>query len=181
MGVIGVILALVSSEVQAGTSPRAALEAKAATCPELPNVTWWKTTRVKIVRYVDFKYKGNWAPYIQKWQDYKEKMQRILDNNGLALVKSRNIRLQGDELAFHISEIDRRLAVTRCLEGIFSGQLAENNEQSSIVGKETITIQIMYFSNGGKIPISYSICRRNISGPKTGVAVGCDGDGSVIL
>ena len=50
MGVIGVILALVSSEVQAGTSPRAALEAKAATCPELPNVTWWKTTRVQIQR-----------------------------------------------------------------------------------------------------------------------------------
>ena len=29
------------------------MAAKVAACPELPNVHWWRTTRIKIVEYVD--------------------------------------------------------------------------------------------------------------------------------
>jgi hypothetical protein len=97
---------------------------KVTDCPELPNVTWWKTTRIKIVEYVDFKYRGNWVPYIEKWETYKIKMQRILANNGTALVKSRNVSLHGKKLALHILKIEQRIKVTKCLQGIFSGQLA---------------------------------------------------------
>jgi len=179
-GVIIVSLALISIGVQARTTSQSDLESKAAICPELPKVTWWKTTRAKIVRYVDFKYKGNWTPYIQKWQNYKNKMQHILDTNGLALVKSRNIRLGGNKLAFHISEIDKRLEVTRCLESIFSGQITENKSHSSTFGEQIITVKIIYLSNNEAATISYYVCHSIINDLKVGMAVGCNGDGSVI-
>jgi len=114
-------------DTRADTRAQEALEVKMAGCPDLPNVAWWRTTRIKIVNYVDLKYSGNWVPYIQKWEAYKKKMQGILASNGTALVKSRNIRLHGDKLASHIQEIERRLEVTKCLKRKFSGQLAYNN------------------------------------------------------
>ena len=108
-------------------SIKKSIAAKIASCPELPKVTWWKTTRIKIVKYVDFKYRGNWGPYILKWETYKRKMEGILANDGTALVKSRNVSLHGEKLAFHIKEIEQRLKVTKCLQRIFSGQLALRN------------------------------------------------------
>ena len=108
-------------------SIKKSIAAKIASCPELPKVTWWKTTRIKIVKYVDFKYRGNWGPYILKWETYKSKMEGILANDGTALVKSRNVSLHGEKLAFHIREIEQRLKVTKCLQRIFSGQLALRN------------------------------------------------------
>jgi len=103
------------------------INARAASCPALPNVVWWKTTHVKIVKYVDRKYGGNWNPYIQKWENYKFKMENILERDGTALVKSRNIRLRGEQLAHHIVQIEQRIAVTRCLQEKFSGQMAQSN------------------------------------------------------
>ena len=117
-------------------SIKKSIAAKIASCPELPKVTWWKTTRIKIVKYVDFKYRGNWGPYILKWETYKRKMEGILANDGTALVKSRNVSLHGEKLAFHIKEIEQRLKVTKCLQRIFSGQLALRNiPNSTQIGK----------------------------------------------
>lgn len=127
-------------------TPQGSIAEKVAGCPKLPNVTWWRTTRIKIVKYVDLKYRGNWIPYIEKWEAYKRKMQAILANNGTALVKSRNISLHGKKLEFHIREIDQRLKVTKCLQSIFSGQLA-----LSIVPR---------FFYVGKFPIICSYCSR---------------------
>ncbi len=103
------------------------INARAANCPALPNVVWWKTTHVKIVKYVDRKYGGNWHPYIKKWENYKSKMQDILERDGTALVKSRDIRLRGEQLAHHIVQIEQRIVVTRCLQEKFSGQMAESD------------------------------------------------------
>ena len=103
------------------------INARAASCPALPNVVWWKTTHVKIVNYVDRKYGGNWNPYIQKWENYKFKMENILERDGTALVKSRNIRLRGEQLARHITQIEQRIVVTRCLQQKFSGQMAQSD------------------------------------------------------
>ena len=127
---VGIIILTFDSRAE--TRAQQAIEAKLASCPDLPNVIWWKTTRIKIVNYVDFKYRGNWVPYIQKWETYKRKMQGILDSDGTALVRSRNIRLHGDELADHIQEIERRLEVTQCLKSKFSGQLAYNKILTTI-------------------------------------------------
>lgn len=119
------------------------IAAKAARCPALPNVVWWKTTHVKIVKYVDRKYSGDWDPYIQKWVAYKKKMQGILESKGTALVKSRDIRLNGKNLAAHIIQIEQRLVVTRCLQQKFSGQLAhKRNAPSGGAGKDQINPNI---------------------------------------
>ena len=120
-----------SQEICAGVKSHGTMAAKVAACPELPNVHWWRTTRIKIVEYVDFKYKGNWTPYIKKWQNYKLKMQQILNENGTALVKAKNIMLSGKTLAIHIGEIEKRLEVKRCLEKMFSGQIVLNKPRSS--------------------------------------------------
>ena len=135
-------------------SIKKSIAAKIASCPELPKVTWWKTTRIKIVKYVDFKYRGNWGPYILKWETYKRKMEGILANDGTALVKSRNVSLHGEELAFHIKEIEQRLKVTKCLQRIFSGQLALRNlPKSAQMGKQKKTVIITYLCVIGEVPI----------------------------
>ena len=120
LSVVFVGIIVITLDTRAETPAQQAIEAKIAGCPDLPNVAWWKTTRIKIVNYVDLKYRGNWLPYIQKWEAYKQKMQGIFASNGTALVKSRNIRLHGDNLASHIQEIERRLDVTKCLKRKFS-------------------------------------------------------------
>ena len=120
-------ISIITLDTRADTLTQQAIEAKMAGCPDLPDVAWWRTTRIKIVNYVDLKYRGNWVPYIQKWEAYKQKMQGIFASNGTALVKSRNIRLHGDNLASHIQEIERRLEVIKCLKRNFSGQLAYND------------------------------------------------------
>ena len=127
LSIFFIAIIIITLDTRADTRAQQAIEAKMAGCPDLPDVAWWRTTRIKIVNYVDLKYRGNWVPYIQKWEDYKQKMQGILASNGTAVVKSRNIRLHGDKLAAHIQEIERRLEVTQCLKRKFSGQLAYNN------------------------------------------------------
>ena len=146
-------LTIISINSRAQTPTQQAIEAKLASCPDLPNVTWWRTTRIKIVNYVDLKYRGNWIPYIKKWEAYKQKMQRILANNGTALVKSRNIRLYGDKLALHIQEIEQRLDVTKCLKRKFSGQLAFNNISTSIPMKEVLNVEKSHFASNRIIQI----------------------------
>ena len=149
---IGIII--ITLDTRADTRAQQAIEAKMAGCPDLPDVAWWRTTRIKIVNYVDLKYRGNWVPYIQKWEDYKQKMQGILASNGTALVKSRNIRLEGDNLASHIQEIERRLDVTKCLKRKFSGQLAYNNISASIPLKEIPNNKNIHFESNRIIQIS---------------------------
>jgi hypothetical protein len=147
-------ISIITLDTRADTPAQQAIEAKMAGCPDLPDVAWWRTTRIKIVNYVDLKYRGNWVPYIQKWEDYKQKMQGILASNGTALVKSRNIRLEGDNLASHIQEIERRLDVTKCLKRKFSGQLAYNNISASIPLKEIPNNKNTHFESNRIIQIS---------------------------
>jgi len=147
-------ISIITLDTRADTPAQQAIEAKMAGCPDLPDVAWWRTTRIKIVNYVDLKYRGNWVPYIQKWEDYKQKMQGILASNGTALVKSRNIRLEGDNLASHIQEIERRLEVTKCLKRKFSGQLAYNNISASIPLKEIPNNKSTHFESNRIIQIS---------------------------
>jgi hypothetical protein len=162
---------------QAEDSSLANMEAKAANCPALPNVLWWKTTHVKIVKYVDRKYRGNWTPYIQKWINYKKKMQGILESDGTALVKSRDIRLRGDELAAHILEIEQRLIVTRCLQSKFSGQLASNGTGGSS-GTDNIDPNIRQASLAPRpaTPMQDQFTSINEARLDVEVTARCDGD-----
>ena len=154
LSVVFVGIIVITLDTRAETPAQKAIEAKIAGCPDLPDVTWWRTTRIKIVNYVDLKYRGNWVPYIQKWEAYKQKMQGILASNGTALVKSRNIRLHGDNLASHIQEIERRLDVTKCLKRKFSGQLAYSNISASIPLREIPNNKNIHFESNRIIQIS---------------------------
>jgi hypothetical protein len=154
LSVLLIGISIITLDTRADTRAQQAIEAKMSGCPELPDVAWWRTTRIKIVNYVDLKYRGNWVPYIQKWETYRQKMQGILASNGTALVKSRNIRLHGDKLASHIQEIEQRLDVTKCLKRKFSGQLAYNKISTSMSLEEPLNNYNIYLSSNRIIQIS---------------------------
>ena len=97
-------------------------------CPDLPEVSWWKTNHDKIVDYVEQRYKGEWEPYLNKWRDYKNKMRAIYDKNGTAIVKSRGIRLRGASLKKHIGDVEKRILVTQCLQEKHGGRRAASNQ-----------------------------------------------------
>jgi hypothetical protein len=99
-----------------------ATAAEAESCPNLPSVSWWDTSPDKIVRYVDQAFRGEWEPYIARWEDYRFRMEQIHQANGAAVVRSRNLRLEGEQLARHIQDIDQRLQVTRCLKEKYGGK-----------------------------------------------------------
>ncbi len=161
-------ITLMPLNTQAKKPSQEALETKVAVCPELPNVSWWKTTRIKIVKYVDLKYLGNWVPYIKKWETYKQKMQSILASNGTAWVKSRDIRLSGKKLAFHIQEIERRLEVTKCLKSIFSGQLADVSQSQSVSAGVILDIIIPGFVFYSRMQIYGGFNLAQIAGVRVG-------------
>jgi hypothetical protein len=158
------------------------IASRASSCPALPDVVWWKTSHVKIVKYVDRKYRGNWTPYIVRWENYRSKMQDILERNGTALVKSRDIRLRGRQLAEHIVQIEQRLTVTRCLKRKFSGQLAQNNNASGDSGNDRINPNIRLASlekrSAARSPTSSQDRVSSINDAKLDIEVTarCDGD-----
>ena len=102
-------------------------EAQAASCPDLPEVAWWKTNHDKIVDYVEHRYEGKWEPYLDKWRDYRNQMRAIHEKDGTAIVKSRGIRLRGATLKKHISDVEKRILVTQCLQEKHGGRLAASN------------------------------------------------------
>ncbi len=102
-------------------------EAQAASCPDLPEVAWWKTNHDKIVDYVEQRYEGKWEPYLDKWRDYRNKMRAIHAKDGTAIVKSRGIRLRGANLEKHIGDVEKRILVTQCLQEKHGGRLAASN------------------------------------------------------
>lgn len=93
-------------------------------CPSLPRVAWWNTSHRKIVKFIDERYNGAWDSYIERWANYQRKMQRILEEDGIAVVRSKGLQLKGPVLAAHISDIERRIRVTECLKAKFGGRLA---------------------------------------------------------
>jgi hypothetical protein len=84
-------------------------------------------------------------------------MQGILASNGTALVKSRNIRLYGDKLAFHIKEIEHRIEVTKCLKEKFSGQLAYYDVPMLNLTQQSLDDRNTHFSLDRTIQISRSV------------------------
>ena len=102
-------------------------------CPALPHVACWNTSHSKIITYVDQKFHGQWDPYIKRWMNYRDQMQDILDRSGTALVKSRNIRLRGLELATHIEDIELRIHVTRCLKFKYGGRMALMRVRGNVI------------------------------------------------
>ena len=118
--IIGTVIVVGYMLISAGPNNKA----HAATCPALPEVSWWKTSHEKIVQHVEHRYGGKWDPYIEKWRTYRKKMEAILEKNGTAVVESKGVSLNGMSLENHIVNVDKRISITRCLKRKYGGRLA---------------------------------------------------------
>ena len=99
--------------------------AHAAVCSDLPQVEWWgNLSHESTVKYVNKRYTGNWILYVAKWRRYHKNMVRIHDEGKTAVVKSRNLRLEGKALADYADKIGERLAAIECLAA--QATLADN-------------------------------------------------------
>jgi len=86
-----------------------------AECPQYANVVWWETDHAKTVSYVSRNHDGDWNKYIQKWQGQLEKMLSLHERGGVAVFKSKDLRLQGEVLGQYIDALKDRISVTQCL------------------------------------------------------------------
>ena len=99
----------------AGLAIALAGAAKAEECAPLPDVAWWKNvTHEKMVEFVEKRYGGEWAPYVEKWAAQLEKLREVHDRDGAVVTKDK-IRVEGEPLRQYIEKVEQRLAITRCL------------------------------------------------------------------
>ncbi|MEE2745851.1 MAG: hypothetical protein VX617_03100 [Pseudomonadota bacterium] len=108
------------------------MEAQAANCRILPNVSWWKASHQEIIKFVEENYDGKWEPYIKKWQIYLVKMKSILKNNGTAIVKPKGLRLRGEKLRKHIDDVETRIQITRCLKEKHGSRFASYEDENDM-------------------------------------------------
>ena len=106
--------------------------AQARACPDLPVVPWWKTNHNKITEHVKYYYNGKWEIYIHKWVQYREKLTQIHESGGIAIIKAKGVKLKGEFLRDHISKVDKRIKITRCLQESHSGQFVFNDYSEKI-------------------------------------------------
>ena len=84
-------------------------------CGDIPMVPWWGTvTKSTVVRYVALNHKGDWQPYIDKWERQAKFMSDVLARGSSAITKD-GTSLQGDNLRGHIENLKKRVSVIRCL------------------------------------------------------------------
>jgi len=84
-------------------------------CPAFPRVAWWTfKSHDRVADYVNRKHKGNWAPYIKKWNGRLKSLQDIYSRDSSAVTKTGNT-LKGPSLAAYIKKMQDRIDVTRCL------------------------------------------------------------------
>ena len=85
-------------------------------CASFPKVAWWgKMSHQRVIRYVNRKYGGDWKRYTAKWKRQLKVMVDIYDRDGTAIIKKRDIKLNGDKLENYIISVVRRVSVTSCL------------------------------------------------------------------
>lgn len=130
----------------------------ASACPALPQVSWWTSNQKDIVALVDQRYGGDWDSYIERWDDYRRRMQAIYDKGSVAIVKSRDLQLEGEALADHIEDIKARIETTKCLalengaKNLENFQTAAGGEPGQQVQpKEPIVSTLEMASADGKV------------------------------
>lgn len=90
--------------------------ARAAECPPVPDVAWWdKVSHDSLRKYVARKHKGDWAPYIAKWERQKAKLRAIYDKGSAVVVTKDKIKLEDERLGEYIDRVKERIEMTRCL------------------------------------------------------------------
>ncbi len=110
LAVVSILIAITLGVIAA---PVLAQEVK---CDPLPKVEWWSQTHGKVIATVNNTYKGDWSKYIQRWVSYRTRMEKTLAAKSVAVVKSRNLRMQGKVLEDPITQIKERIKVLQCLQ-----------------------------------------------------------------
>jgi hypothetical protein len=110
-----IFLALVTGALIFDATPSSA---QSVQCEKLPKVEWWSSTHVKVKATVAKNYQGNWNKYIGRWNKYLGRMEKLHDSGSIAVVKSRGLRLKGQQLASHIKDIRARISVLNCLQNV---------------------------------------------------------------
>ncbi|MDA0305260.1 MAG: hypothetical protein O3B76_03105 [Proteobacteria bacterium] len=84
-------------------------------CDAFPQVAWWTfKSHDRVANYVNRKHKGDWVPYIKKWNGRLKGLQDIYSRGSSAVTKTGNT-LKGPSLAAYIKKMQARIDVTRCL------------------------------------------------------------------
>lgn len=84
-------------------------------CPEMPLVPWWTNNSPdQVSSYVSRKYDGDWSAYIGKWRKQGDKLLDLHLSQKKAIIKSRNIVLEGEQLAIYVKMVEKRVKVIEC-------------------------------------------------------------------
>lgn len=91
--------------------------AKAATCPAYAKVAaWGAISHQSTIDYVNAKYQGDWAPYVEKWETRLVTLETARARGATVIFpRQGGLRLNGWRLAAYIEKIRRRKAVALCL------------------------------------------------------------------
>jgi len=87
-----------------------------AACPRVPdNNVWGQVGSGAIARYVEQAHKGDWTPYIQKWESRLTKIEDIQKRGATLVFHDSNQWLRGEKLTKYVDDVRARVAATRCL------------------------------------------------------------------
>lgn len=89
-------------------------------CPELPRVRWWEAaTHQSLIGYIKLEHGGDWAPYIEKWENQKAVLEDLHRQGSSALIRKEGISIRDDDLKDYIGKIKTRIEVIKCLAAKF--------------------------------------------------------------
>ncbi len=116
--------ATLSASNQAAPEPSVpSMDSKTNSCGDIPKVPWWgNASHGSITAYVNNRNSGNWKEYIAKWNGQLDKLKKVYAKDGTVIAPKIGTRLKGPVLAEYISQVEKRLEVTRCL----AAKMAEN-------------------------------------------------------
>lgn len=104
------------SDNEQSTSSPSATSSDTASCGDLPKVKWWgNASHASIIAYVNVKNSGDWPSYIQKWERQLTKLREIFARGGTVIAPKVGTRLTGPSLSKYVSDVEKRVNITRCL------------------------------------------------------------------
>ncbi|NQV55658.1 MAG: c-type cytochrome [Rhodospirillales bacterium] len=119
----GKFLAALLAAVFAFSPPSAG----AAECEAFPTVRWWGAiTHDSITKYVDRRYNGDFAPYIDMWEKQLNRLRVLHERGKVAIVKGvstdregnskkYSVRMRDEQLVLYITNVEKRLKILNCL------------------------------------------------------------------
>ncbi len=159
--VVAAVLALIFLAVIPGTS-----HAASTGCGDFPKVSWWPGLNHDLIRQiVARRYKGDWDVYIERWIKQAAVLRSIQKSGRSAVIRRAGLTLSGGGLETYIDQVNKRLAVTRCLaEETLTASLADfataaGGDEAAVDGeaaidKATVTeLSIDDAAPGGKVDI----------------------------